>query len=922
LTTGENTVGPIFVAQLVTMILCVIDNSIFSGEIEMIGKTLVHYEITAEIGKGGMGEVYQAKDTKLGRDVAIKVLPEEFALDTDRVARFQREAKLLASLNHPNIAAIYGLEESDGTHFLVMELIEGDTLSDRIKSGPIPVEEALKLALQMAEALEAAHEKGVIHRDLKPANIKVTPDGNVKILDFGLAKAYAGDQENMSPMDSPTISAAATQQGVILGTAAYMSPEQARGKPVDRRADIWAFGVVLYEMLTGKTAFQGEDVSVTLASVITSDANLTLLPPNIHPRVREVINRCLQKESKKRYSGISDVQYEIEQALSDPSGVFLQPSVLPKPKKQLQLGIPLVAFMVVLCLVAAGVAVWFLKPIPPHEPKQVMRFEYELPEGQQFSPSTTDLPLLTISLDGSKIVYSTAKGLFLRSLKEMDARFIAGTDGTSIQPFFSPDGQWIAYWSGTDRKLKKVAVSGGAPMTLCDAEPAGGFSWSLDNRILHGESTNILWVSANGGNWEPLFELESGLLGVPQMLPGGESVLFLDGITSPGKIMVHSLKSGESKELLVGVFAQYVKTGHIVYGVENNLHAVPFDVDTLEVIGGPVSLIEGVLNTQYFWQDAVSDSGTLVYVPGGSLAFSQRTFVWVDREGKEDPLGAGPNSYEDYFRISPDGTRVAWSTSESGNEDIWIWDLARENKTRLTFDATWDLEPIWTPDSRRIIYNSGREGRVGIFWKAADGSGKAEKIATLTERDIAPRSISADGKTLFLVEDGGERSNNVGMLNMESDRAPELLFQERYRETDPMISPDGKWLAYTSNESGQWEVFICPFPDVEGGGRWQVSTNGGDWPLWSPDGKELYYRHPDAIMAVSVETEPTLRLGRPISLFANRYVGGFDIHPDGERFLMLKPFARPDGESKEGITPKINIVLNWIEELKERVPVD
>jgi serine/threonine protein kinase len=383
----------------------------------MIGKSLIHYEISAQIGKGGMGEVYQAKDTKLGRDVAIKVLPEEFALDKDRVTRFQREAKLLASLNHPNIAAIHGLEESEGTHFLVMELIEGDTLRDRIKSGPIPVEESLKLALQMAEALEAAHEKGVIHRDLKPANIKVTPDGKVKILDFGLAKAYVGDQENMSPMDSPTISAAATQQGVILGTAAYMSPEQARGKPVDKRADIWAFGCVLFEMLTGQAAFQGEDVSETLASVIKGDSNLALLPENIHPRVREVITRCLQKDMRKRYSSIGDARYEIEQALSDPSGVFAQPSVLTKPKKKLRVGIPWLTAAVAISLIAASVAVWILKPSPPRE-KRVMRSEYVLPKDQKFFQAGALGVMLAVSHDGSQFAYSTTREGDLYSLHE------------------------------------------------------------------------------------------------------------------------------------------------------------------------------------------------------------------------------------------------------------------------------------------------------------------------------------------------------------------------------------------------------------------------------------------------------------------------------------------------------------------------
>jgi serine/threonine protein kinase len=434
-------------------------------------KTLGNFTLEAQIGKGGMGEVYKAKDQKLGRDVAIKVLPEEFAKDSDRVARFQREAKLLASLNHPNIAAIHGLEESDGTHFLVLELIEGDTLADRIKSGAIPVEEALKLALQIAEALEAAHEKGVIHRDLKPANIKVTPDGKVKVLDFGLAKAFAGERAEVNLSHSPTLSEAATLQGVILGTAAYMSPEQARGKPVDKRTDIWAFGCVLYEMLTGKAAFQGEDVTEILAAVVKSGVKMDLLPANIHPRVREVISRCLQKDQKKRYSGIGDAQYEIEQVLADPSGIFVQPVTATEPRRKLRTMLPWVATALVVGLIIAGVVVWNLrKPEPP----RVMRSEYELPEGQRLSGagllanlqfSGSSLLTLAVSPDGTQFVYSTTKGLYKRSLDELRAKLIAGTEGPAQQPFFSPDGKSVGYFSPNDRQLfqdhELIDTSGG-----------------------------------------------------------------------------------------------------------------------------------------------------------------------------------------------------------------------------------------------------------------------------------------------------------------------------------------------------------------------------------------------------------------------------------------------------------------------------
>jgi serine/threonine protein kinase len=517
----------------------------------MIGKSLVHYEITSEIGRGGMGEVYQAKDTKLGRDVAIKVLPEEFARDTDRVKRFQREAKLLASLNHPNIAAIHGLEESDGTHFLVMELIEGDTMRDRIKSGPIPVEEALKLALQMAEALEAAHEKGVIHRDLKPANIKVTPDGKVKILDFGLAKAYVGDQENISPMDSPTISAAATQQGVILGTAAYMSPEQAKGKSVDKRADIWAFGVVLFEMLTGRQLFTGETASETLASVMKSEPEWETLPPNLHSRIRFLLERCLKKDPRDRYSGISDARVEIKSVLADPSGVFVQPSIITKPRKKHRLGIPWVAAITSLGIIVAGVAVWYLKPSPPPEPKRVMRYSYELPESQQFTPNIQ----LAVSPDGSQFVYLTIDGLYMRSADAFDARLISGTDLYSRQAVFSPDGKWVGYWSSNDRKLKKIAINGGVPVVLCET---GGICGGPE-LLVKGEMATI------GTDGVPL---------APQMLPDGKTILFTNAFsannTADRQITIQSLETGERKVLVGGIGAMYLSSGHLLFSQVNN----------------------------------------------------------------------------------------------------------------------------------------------------------------------------------------------------------------------------------------------------------------------------------------------------------------------------------------------------------------
>jgi serine/threonine protein kinase len=893
----------------------------------MIGKTLGNFEITSQLGKGGMGEVYQAKDRKLGRDVAIKLLPEEFARDADRIARFQREAKLLASLNHPNIAAIYGLEESGGTSFLVLELVQGETLADRIKDGPIPVEESLKLALQIAEALEAAHEKGVIHRDLKPANIKVTSDGKVKVLDFGLAKAFAGEQADLNLSNSPTLSNAATQQGVILGTAAYMSPEQARGKAVDRRADIWAFGCVLFEMLTGRTVFAGDDVSQTLARVLERQPAFSTLPPNLHPKIVEMLERCLEKEAKNRYSGIGDARVDIQRVLADPSGALVQSVTPAEPPKKLQTILPWVAAAVVLTAIIAGVAVWNLKP---SNPQPVSRFYYELPKDQQFTDST--YPNLAVSPDGRQLAYSTSKGLYLRSIDELDARLIPGTDENPLAPFFSPEGQWLGYWSAANNQLKKISIRGGAPVVLCDASLPRVANWGVDNMIVYSQSgRGIMRVSANGGTPELIVDAQKETIATPQILPDGKTVLFTIISSQPYQVVVQSLKSGKRKVLFAGDNALYLPTGHLVYALGNNLFSIPFDLDRLEVVGGPVPMVEGVWRSgnSNAPQYAISDSGTLVYVPGttGVAALPQRTLVWVDRNGKEEPLAAPPNAYA-CPRISPDGTRVALTIRDTGGNDIWIWDLVRKTMTRLTFDKKNNHYSLWTPDGKRIIYYSAREsGFGGVYWKAADGTGEDEKLASARDMALLPWSWSKDGKTLVIMEYISGKFG-IGTLSMEGARTRKPVLQhEKYSEILPQISPDGRWMAYASDESGKNEVYVRPFPEVNKG-RWQVSTSGGKNPLWSPIGGELFYLSSDSVMAVSVEKGPTFSLGTPKILFRLMYVAGstsvgtpWDISPDNKRFLMMKEVASTAKPAAEAPRPKINIVLNWFEELKQRVPI-
>jgi Tol biopolymer transport system component len=890
----------------------------------MIGKTLGHYQVTNQIGKGGMGEVYQARDQKLGRDVAIKVLPDEFARDSDRVARFQREAKLLASLNHPNIGAIHGLEESGGTNFLVLELIQGETLADRIKAGPIPVEESLKLALQIAEALEAAHERGVIHRDLKPSNIKVTPEGKVKVLDFGLAKAYAGDREEMNLSNSPTLSDAATQQGIILGTAAYMSPEQARGKAVDKRADIWAFGCVLFEMLTGRAAFSGRDVTDILAAVIRSEPEWGNLPANLHGRLREVIERCLKKDLKDRYHDISDVRMDIQRVLADPSGLLVQPALAAAPKSKMPLS--WIAAIVVLIVVAAGAAVWIFKPA---ESRQVLRFEYDIPEDQQFL--TTQLPVLAVSPDGRQFAYSTSKGIYLRSVDELTAKLVAGTEGGTVEPFFSPDGKWIGYVSVTDKKLKKISVNGGAPIVLCGlSHTPVGMDWNEDSTIVFGQMPGpIMRVSANGGTPEAITKSKPEAHIGPQILPGGKTLLYSAyASTNQGRVIVQSLKSGETKELFAGGPARYLPTGHIVYGLpnNNNVFAVPFDAGKLEIKGGAVPVVESML------QCNVSNTGTLICLPGAASVSSSggRTLVWVNRDGKEEPLGAQPDKYL-FPKISPDGTKVALAIL-GDNPDIWVWDLVRKTMTRLTFDKGNDIQPIWTPDSKQILFTSGREGGKfgGIFRKQADGTGEIQKVVAAPDRDLFPWALSKDQKNLVVVDTpDAETQANISMISMEGDHARKpLMPQEENFKTQAKISPDGEWIAYVFNESGKNDVYVRPFPDAAKG-RWQVSTKGGVSPLWAPDGSELYYFGEDdnSVMAVSVQTGQAFSMGTPTKLFSRvPYMGGgntpgtpWDIHPDGKRFLLMKqPGAAPS--SAPGAR-KMTVVVNWFEELKQRVPV-
>jgi len=878
------------------------------------GTKLGPYEITGAIGAGGMGEVYQAHDTKLGRDVAIKILPEAFAHDPERLSRFQREAKMLASLNHPNIATIHGLEQSNGTNYLVMELVSGETLSERVKrDGAVPIEEALAICKQIAEALEAAHEKGIIHRDLKPANVKVTPEGKVKVLDFGLAKAFAGDTASSNPSESPTLSVAATMKGVILGTAAYMSPEQARGKAVDKRTDIWAFGCVFYELLTGKQAFQGETVTEILAAVLKGEPEWQALHTNTPIKIRDLLRRCLQKDVNKRCRDAGDVRIEIEEALAVPATAEATAPTkgiraLGRRALILSLGALLLGAAI------AGLAIWNLKPAPPSPPRPVTRTVITLPPGDQLAG--LDSPAMALSPDGSQLAYVARRGgrqqIYLRALDNLEARPIAGTEG-AIGPFFSPDGQWLGFFAAG--KLKKISVSGGAALNLGDAPNPQGASWGSQSMIAFA-ATNVSvlqLVSDAGGTPQPLTRLEKGdgLDFWPEFLPGSKAVLFAAGNLASTTVAVYSIGNGQRRDLIPGAtHPQYALSGQLVYAQQGTLMAVPFDPQRLTVTGAAVPVVEGVLESSALTapQYGISSAGSLVYIPGVQ---GSRRLLWVGRNGAEQPLTVPAHAY-DSPRISPDGRKIAVSI----DGQIWLYDLSRDTLTRLTFAGNTNNRPVWTPDGKRVAFYSNKEGQLNLFWQLADGSGGLERLIASENLNV-PLSFSPDGQLLAFNDLNPTTQTDIWVLRL-NDRKAQPFLRTPFTEGAARFSPDGHWLAYISDESGRFEVYVQPYPGP--GGKWQISTEGGGEPVWNPNGRELFYRSGNKMMAAEVTTQPSFAVGKPRVLFMGEYVlasvpvANYDVSPDGQRFLMVKPSEQAASLSQ------IVVVQNWFEELKQKVP--
>jgi serine/threonine-protein kinase len=900
-----------------------------------------------------MGEVYRARDRKLDRDVAVKILPQALATDPDRIARFEREAKTLAALNHPNIAQIYGVEESDGIRALVMELVEGPTLADRIAQGPIPIDEALPLAKQITEALEAAHEQGIIHRDLKPANIKVRGDGTVKLLDFGLAKAFAGDELRAASgtaalTNSPTLASPAmmTSVGLVLGTAAYMAPEQAKGRPVDRRADVWAFGCVLYEMLTGQRAFEGDDVSDIFAAILRAEPNWGALPPDAPPAIRRLLRRTLEKDVRSRLSDMAMVRVELRDATTDPrDGSGISSGVIPSGAFARRYVVALAVTVLAIALVTSLV-IWRARR-PLEAPRSLARFAIELPDQMQLPALARNV--VAISPDGTHLAFAVNGRLYVRGLDQLAATPVSGTDaggpgGSARSPFFSPDGQWVAYWQ--QGQMRRVAFSGGAPVPICDVPfPPVGASWEPDGDILLGAGPiGIAHVLATGGTPQPLIALKNGeLAGLPQGLPGGKWILFLAAAQTASaeqsQAVVQSLSTGERRVLVDGVrFVRYVPSGHLLFGRGNRVFAETFDPDRLVVTGSPVPVLDGVATTADTapgMHVAVSSFGTLIYLPGSVMgATSSSRLVLVARDGTPSAL-AEITGMTWFPRFSPDGSRIAYGVSpgtDLGTDaDLWVLDVARAARTRVTFTGNNRFYPIWTRDGRRLTFADGVGPTNRLLWTLADGSGKPETLLDVGTRRY-PTSWAPDGRTLAFYQGsaggGTNNSRDLWMLHLDGDKPTTVPFVETpFEERGAIFSPDGRWVAYVSDKSGQNDVYARPYPGPSG--EVTVSVGGGQEPVWAPSGRELFYRHDGKLLTVAIEERGTsLTVGSPSRVLDDSYrldtggaqgeVANYDISPNGQRFVMVEEPKLPRGVAPPAT--RLQVVLNWFEELKARVP--
>lgn len=854
--------------------------------------------------------MFRALDTKLQRDVALKLLPDHFANDKDRLSRFQREAHLLASLNHPNIAQIYGLEDSTDRTCIVMELVEGQTLAERLLRAPVPLEEALRIAKQAAEALEAAHERGIVHRDLKPANIKLTPDGKVKVLDFGLAKAFEGPTAPADVSHSPTLlTAGPSQASVIIGTAAYMAPEQARGQTADARSDIWAFGCVLYEMLTRGQAFTGVTVTDILARIVTLDPNWQNLPPEVPVEIRSLLRRCLQKDRNRRLQHVIDARIEIESLLHEPLLGSTVGQVITSVRKTRDPLAWTVAAVSTLAAVSMIAAILRFSPVPAPE----LRLDIT-------TPPASDLLSLAMSPDGNRVAFvAFSEGkpvLFVRTLDSSVVRPLPGTEN-AIFPFWSPDSRSLGFFS--EGKLKRIDIAGGAPQTLAVAPTPRGGAWGSAGMIIYAPSVGALYsVPASGGETTQRTQVQMPLNShrFPQFLPDGQHFLFFgQGNASVSGIYVGTLDGSAPKRLIsTDANAAYHKDGFVIFTRQGTLFAQKFDSRTFEVSGDPIAVADRVVFDPGTFVSAISaGNGTIIYRSGTAAA--SRRLVWYNRSGKElDSLGpadvASPNSPE----LSPDEKHVALYRTVDGNLDVWSVETTRGVTTRLTSDASNDLYPVWSPDGKWLLFASSRKGAYDLFRKPATGAGTEELILASAQNKLSA-DWSSDGRFILYRETDPKNGNDLKALPLFGEQKPIPIATTAFEERDGQFSPDVRWVAYSSNESGSPEIYVQPFPGS--GGKVRISTNGGTQPRWRHDGKEIFFIGPDnSLMSAPIKLSQdgsAIEPGTPLPLFHTRLVattyatGGkqqYTVSRDGQRFLLI-------ASQEEAAQSPITVLLNW-----------
>jgi serine/threonine-protein kinase len=889
------------------------------------GTRLGAYEITGSLGAGGMGEVYRARDTRLNREVAVKVLPEHLATDRERLARFEREAQVLASLNHPHIAQIYGFEESGGTHALVLELAEGHTLADRIEGGPLPIDEAVPIARQIAEALDAAHEQGIIHRDLKPANIKITPAGVVKVLDFGLAKLAdnaSGPAGLSSHTISPTLtSPAMTGVGTILGTAAYMAPEQAKGRPADKRSDMWAYGCVLYEMLTGRRAFEGEDISDTMAAVLRAEPDWTTLPPALPPALRTFIQRCLEKDRGKRVVDAGAALF----VLSDLTAPASVPSSAAPSRPRSRGRMIAAAASVVVAASLAAVGTWFaLRPGAP----RVVRFDVTPPPDAQLTVGPTGINLV-ISPDGKRIVYharrASVNSLDIRSLDTGESAALPQTDGAT-HASFSPDGSSLAFLRAG--KLYKLAIDARVLTALADVSDGTGISWGAADTIVFtrpGPKGGLFRIAAAGG--APVLiaapAVKAGEMDylTPELLPDGATVIFVVRTASGGNsrlsIAARALSSGEQKVVVEeGVSPRYVRGGYLVFVQGSVLNGVRFDPGRLATAGPAVPVLNGIITKSSIANFGVSGDGTLAYIPGSTVNYVSR-LIWRGRDGKLlAAAGPGNLDYPRYPRISPDGRRFAVTIGPAQEGHAWIYDVAGEAQPyKVTFSAH-NVFPTWSPDGSRIAFSSTRDGPTrNLFTVAADGSVVEPTRIVASDKDESNFDWSSQGVLMYQAL-GDSTRMDLWTQSVGADGKSAPWLQTPFAETNPVFSRDGKWVAFVADTTGADEIWVRPYPGP--GSPVRVSSAGGHDPVWARNGTELYYQEGSKLMAAALLSTSPMQFATPRILFEGGFVAWeantprtFDVAADG-RFLMIEPSAT--------YSQRFNVVLNWVEELKRRIP--